>query len=164
MKFDHKNRPMTLTSILVQNQKLVLRSCRQLPRLHTSHSISYVNPTSSPPLPETSHFSHPKPFASSSVSLLYPVSYILFSFDPLIIKQSSQIPSLFPKCFFFPPLQSETFLHSVYMWMCVSVWVCVWVCVYLCVCAHGCEGFKRDMSTTPSAYPTFHPSLLWVAP
>lgn len=115
MKFDHKNRPMTLTSILVQNQKLVLRSCRQLPRLHTSHSISYVNPTSSPPLPETSHFSHPKPFASSSVSLLYPVSYILFSFDPLIIKQSSQIPSLFPKCFFFPPLQSETFLHSVYM-------------------------------------------------
>ena len=69
---------------------------------------------------------------SSSVSLLYPVSYILFSFHPLIIKQSSHIPSLFPKCFIFPSLQSEVFLHSVCVWTCVSV--CESVCVSMCLC------------------------------
>lgn len=43
-KVTTNNRPMTMTSILVQNQELVMRSCRQLIRSHTFHPTSFIIP------------------------------------------------------------------------------------------------------------------------
>lgn len=122
MKFDHKQQTNDLDinpSLESKTGPEKLQTTAQTTHLSLHHLCkSHDSPTSA------RDFSFQLPQAlcqktSSSVSLLHPVSYILLSFDPLIIKQSSHIPSLFLKCFIFPFVQSKVFLHSVCVWMCV---------------------------------------------